>query len=123
MSKFKGLISPEGEEMLARLADEKVNWKNPIMESVDYRMFLIVIKTIDNNLLERVPEEWQSPLEPIIAAALNEEWELAGTLVADLANEKIDIPFLDEESEAMLFNAIISLVLGLIMGKVEEMRK
>ena len=123
MSKFEGIISPDGEKMLAKLADEKIEWKNPILEAVDGKMFLIVIKAIDNNLLERIPEEWQSPVESIIEAAINEEWELAGELVSEFANTKIDIPFLDEESEALLFNAIISLALGLIMGKVEEMRK
>ncbi len=123
MSNIKGVISPKGEKLLAELADERVKWKNPIMERVDGKLFQVVIKTIDNTFLEKIPEEWQNPLEPIIEAAINKEWELAGTLISEILSNEIDVPWLDEASEYLLFSSLINLVLGLIMAKVESMRK
>lgn len=123
MSKFKGIISPQGEDLIAALLDNAITWKNPIMKLFGKRIFKVIISTIDNNLLERIPEEWQNPLEPIIAAAVNKEWEEAALLISKFADEKIDIPFLDEASERLLFDALTSLMLGLILGKVESMRK
>lgn len=123
MSKFKGIISPQGEDLIAALLDNAITWKNPIIKLFGKRIFKVIISTIDNNLLERIPEEWQNPLEPIIAAAVNKEWEEAALLISKFADKKIDIPFLDEASERLLFDALTSLMLGLILGKVESMRE
>jgi hypothetical protein len=122
MDEVKGIISPQGEELIAELLDEKVKWKNPLMERLDGKMFQVVIKTIDNTLLEKIPPEWQSPIEPVIEAALTKDWELAAELISELVANKVDIPWLDEESEHLLFNAILSFVTGLIMAKVEDIR-
>lgn len=123
MSKFKGIISPQGEDLIAALLDNAITWKNPIMKLFGKRIFKVIISTIDNNLLERIPEEWQNPLEPIIEATVNKEWEEAALLISKFADKKIDIPFLDEASERLLFDALTSLMLGLILGKVESMRE
>ena len=123
MSEIKGIISPRGENLLAKLLDEKVKWKNPLIEAVDGKVFKIFIKTIDNTFLDKIPQEWQNPIEPIIEAAIDKQWLTAGELIAQLGVDKIDIPWLDEESERLLFTSIIALVSGLIMCKVENMRK
>ncbi len=122
MSEIKGIISPKGEKLLAQLADERVHWKNPIMEKLDGKLFLVFIRILDNNLLEKIPEEWQNLIEPIIEAALDREWEQAADLIAIFTAEMVDLSFLDEKSEILLFNSILSLVFGLIMGKVESVR-
>ena len=123
MSESKGILNEKTEDLAAQLLDELVHWKSPIMERLDKKLFKVAIKTIDNTLLEKIPEEWQNPLEPIVELALEGKWEEAGELIAKHVNDQIDIPFLDEESESLLFNSVISLVMGLIMSKVEEMRK
>ena len=119
---FLGLVSPEGEEMLAVLADEAYQWKNPILEMADKSVYKTIISTIDNNLLTKVPADWANPLKPIIAAAIKKDWETVGAGVANLANQKINIPGIDELSEQLLFNAAVGLILGLLMGKVEAVR-
>ena len=122
MKEVQGVISPRGENLLAELLDEKVKWKNPLIEAVDGKFFKILIKTIDNTFLDKIPQEWQNPLEPIIEAAIDKQWLTAGELIAQLGVDIIDVPWLDEESERLLFNSIIALVTGLIMAKVEAVR-
>ena len=123
MSERKGILTPEQENFVAGLLDEKIKFKNPILESMDQMAFKAIITVVDNNLIDRIPEDWQSPLEPIIDEAIAGEWEAAASKIATFANQKIDIPGLDELSEQMIFDAITQLILGLIMGKVEQIRK
>lgn len=123
MSERKGILTPEQENFIAKLLDEKIKFKNPILESMDRMAFKAIITVIDNNLIDRIPEDWKNPLEPILDDAIAEKWEDAASKIATLANEKIDIPGLDEISEQLIFEAITKLVLGLIMGKIEQARK
>ena len=122
MSERKGMLTNEQESFLAGLLDELIQFKNPILESMDKTVFKVLISVIDNNLIERIPEDWQNPLEPILDAAIAGDWEGAADLIVTFANEKIDIPGLDELSEQMIFTAIAQLILGLIMAKVEQAR-
>ncbi len=119
----KGMLTNEQESFLANLLDETIQFKNPLLESMDSAIFKVLISVVDNNLVERIPQEWQNPLEPIIDAAIAGDWEGAADKIANFANEKIDIPGLDEISEQMIFTALVQLILGLIMGKIEQVRK
>jgi len=116
----KGLLTTEQEAFIAGLLDNAINFKNPILEAFDATIFQTLIKVIDDNLMERIPEGWQNPLEGIITAAMEENYELAATLASDLLNSKIDIPGLDEISEQLIFNAILQLIVGLILDKINQ---
>lgn len=123
MSERKGLISEAGHGLLGTLLDEAIPFKNPVLEAFDGKAFTIVIAVVDDNLIDKIPEDWKNPLEPIVDAAINSNWELAGTLAASMANEKIDIPGLDELSEQLIFSGVVQLIVGLIQGKVESVQK
>ena len=122
MEERTGMLTPEQEVFVAGLLDEVVKFKNPILESLDGPSFKVLISVIDNNLIEKIPQEWQNPIEPIIDEAIAGNWEGAASRIADFANEKIDVPGLDELSEQLIFNAVVQLILGMIQGKVEQLR-
>jgi len=122
MEERTGMLTEQQEQFIAGLLDKAITFKNPVLESLDGPSFKVLVSVIDNNLIERIPQEWQNPIEPIIDAAIAGQWEEAADKIAAFANEKIDIPGLDELSEQLIFNAILQLILGAIMGQVEEFR-
>ena len=122
MSERKGLFTKEQEIFFAGLLDDAIKFKNPIMEALDKAAFKLVIQNVDNILLEKIPEDWQNPLEPVLDAALQKKWTEAGELAAKFINEKIDIPGVDEVSEQVLISGIVQLIVGAILAKVETER-
>lgn len=117
--KYNGIISPEGEKLIAQFFDDKVQWKSKILEKLDGKFFLILIRVIDNKLLDKIPDDWQNPLEPIIEAALDHNYPKCAKLIAELTDQKIDFPFLDDGSEKLFFESIFNLILSLILARVE----
>lgn len=122
METRKGLLTEEQEAFVSGLLDDLIDFKNPVLEGLDGPAFKVLVSVVDNNLIDKIPEEWQNPIEPILDEAMAGNWEEAADKVADLLNEKIDVPGLDEISEQLIFNAILQLILGVIMGRVEAAR-
>lgn len=115
--KRKGLLTKEQEKFFAGLLDDAILFPNPIVERLDKPAFKLIISAVDDNLAERIPEGWQSPLEPVIDAAMSGGWEEAGELAAILINEKVDIPGIDEESEQAIISGVIQLIIGAIISR------
>jgi hypothetical protein len=113
----KGLLTKEQENFFAGLLDDAILFPNPLVERLDKMAFKLIISAVDDNLAERIPEGWQSPLEPIIDAAMSGNWEEAGDRAADMINEKVDIPGIDEESEQAIFNGVIQLIIGAVISR------
>lgn len=59
---FKGAMSPETEQKL----EEKLKFKNKIIEAVDG----IIIKTVDNQLLSPLVEKLPDDIKPIVIETL-----------------------------------------------------
>lgn len=119
MKERKGLLTKDQEKFFAELLDDAIPFSNPLIERLDKAAFKLIISAVDDNLAERIPEDWKSPLEPVIDAAMSERWEEAGEHAATLLNSKIDIPGIDEQSEQAIFNGVIQLILGAIISRVE----
>ena len=119
MSERKGLLTKDQESFFADLLDDAIKFKNPILEGMDKTAFKLIISAVDNNLADRIPEDWKNPLEPVIDAAMDERWEESAELAADLLNEKIDIPGIDEASEQAIFSGVLHLIVGAIIGRAE----
>jgi len=113
----KGLLTKEQENFFAELLDDAILFPNPLIERLDKPAFKLIIRAVDDNLAERIPEGWQSPLEPVIDAAMSGNWEEAGRHAANLLSSKIDIPGIDEDSEQAIFNGVIQLIIGAIISR------
>ena len=113
----KGLLTKEQEKFFAELLDDAILFPNPLVERLDKAAFKLIISAVDDNLAERIPKGWRSPLEPVIDAAMSGSWEAAGEYAAALLNSKIDIPGIDEQSEQAIFNGVIQLIIGAIISR------
>ena len=122
MSERKGLLTKDQESFFANLLDDAIKFPNPILEALDKTAFKLIISAVDDNLADRIPEDWQNPLEPVIDAAMEERWEDAAELAAVLLNEKIDIPGIDEASEQAIFSGVLQLIVGAIISRAEAER-
>ena len=117
MKDRKGLLTKDQQNFFAELLDDAIKFPNPLIEKLDKAAFKLIISAVDDNLAERIPEGWQSPLEPIIDAAMSGSWEEAGERAAEMINEKVDIPGIDEQSEQAIFNGVIQLIIGAVISR------
>ena len=113
----KGLLTKEQEKFFAELLDDAIPFPNPLIERLDKAAFKLIISAVDDNLADRIPEGWQSPVEPIIDAAMQGNWEDAGEHASKMINQKIDIPGIDEESEGAIINGVIQLIIGAVISR------
>jgi hypothetical protein len=84
-----------------------------------------MIDGLDNRVGDRIPEPWQTHCENLVTMLVKaledkvvEEKEVKEIMeyAAHVANEKIDLPFLDDDVEAMLFIEIFRLASVLLYG-------
>lgn len=62
----KGLFTKEQESKLAKIADSATKLNNPMLEALDGIVFKQAIALLDNLVFEKIPQETQAMLEPII---------------------------------------------------------
>jgi len=87
------------------------------------------IDGLDNRFGDRIPEPWQSHLETMVTLVVEAvedkvitKEEIEGVLVyiAKVVDEKIDIKFLDEDTEAMVFLQTSKLLASLIYSSFKK---
>lgn len=117
MSKRKGLLTKEQQKFFANLLADKIKFRNAILERLKKAAFMLIISVVDDNLADKIPEDWQNPIQPMIDAAMDGRWETAGELAAELINKKVDIPGIDEEREFGIFNGVIQLIIGAVVSR------
>lgn len=117
MMKRKGLLKKEQERFIAGLLADTIKFRNILLERLKRPVFRLIISTVDNNLADRIADDWQSPLIPIVDAAMEGRWFKAGEMAARLINKKVDIPGIDEASEQAIFNGLIQLIVGALVRK------
>jgi len=114
MKEVKGILTPGIEAKIASWLDDQIKL-NGILETVDGLAFKLVISQLDNNLGEKIPEPYKTEIREIITAILeDQDYENAITNAFDFVNEQIDIPYLDDETEDLLFKGLISIVLSIV---------
>lgn len=113
----KGLLNKDQQKFFANLLAEKIKFRNAILERLKKAVFNLIIKVVDDNLADRIPQDWQNPIESMMDAAMDGQWEYAGALAAGLINKKVDIPGINEEREFGIFNGVIQLIIGAIISR------
>ena len=113
----KGLLTKNQQKFFAILLADKIKFRNVILERLKKAAFKLIISVVDDNLADRISEDWQNPIEPMIDAAMEGRWYYAGELAAKLANKKVDIPGIDEDREYAIFNGIIQLIISAIISR------
>jgi len=111
----KGILTKVVEEKLAAKLDELVKLKG-IWESVDGLAFKLTLSALDDNLGEKIPEPYKSGLTSLFTAVLDEgDYETAVGNAFEFLDNVVDIPGLDDETEAMLFEGLATFVIAIIL--------
>lgn len=113
----KGLLTNKEERWLARFLDNLKKFKNPILEIGDYYFYRGLIKLCDDVLFEKyIPENWENPIRKLIELARANDVEAIGNLLVTEGNALIDLPFIDEPAERLIFQNAY----GLLSAKIYE---
>ena len=116
---MKGIFTAEQEKKLAQLLDEAIRMKG-FAELVDGFLFKALITFVDDSYADRLGEEIKADLSNLATACLEEDVEAAEALAAVLLNTLIDIPGLEEDSEALIFKGAVELIVASVMKWVES---
>ena len=114
----KGIFTLEQEKKLAGLLDDAIKLKG-VMELVDGLVFRQLLTLLDDQLINKLPEDIKVKLAQIAEAVIAEDVETAETLATDLINSLIDVPVLDEESEGLLIGALVRLIVSSVLKWIE----
>jgi len=114
----KGIFTLEQEKKLAGLLDDAIKLKG-VMELVDGLVFRQLLTLLDDQLINKLPEDIKVKLAQIAEAVIADDVETAETLATDLINSLIDVPVLDEESEGLLIGALVRLIVSSVLKWIE----
>ena len=87
------------------------------------------IDGLDNKYGDKVPEPWQSHLENMVTMVIKaledkvvseQEAEEIAAYMAVVIDEKIDIPYIDDETEAIVFLEVTKLIASLIYSAFKK---
>ena len=110
----KGILTASVESLLASKLDEVVKLKG-FWEAVDGVAFKIVITTIDNNLADKIPEEYKLQIRELLTDILEEkDYALACDKAADIIDDLIVFSNVAEATERLIFTGIFTAVAGLL---------
>lgn len=114
MEQRVGLFTPAQEEFVAEALDAYFKFKNPLIEAFDKKGFLVLVRAADDIALNKIRPDWKEDLIPIVDSAMSGDIEQTRRYVTDLANKRVDIPNIDEESELMMFDGLTRTIAGAV---------
>jgi hypothetical protein len=101
-----GLFTPEQEKFLVNALKEFIKNKNSFYRWLITVGLKVFISGIDNFGLDKIGQTWKTDLIPIVDAAMEGRVHDVRGYVTDLLNKRIDIKFLDDYQELMLFDSL-----------------
>lgn len=111
----KGILTKAVEAKLATTLDELVKVEG-IWEAIDGMAFKLAISALDDNLGEKIPEPYKEKLRQLFNKILEEEnYEEAVYLGFEFLDEIVNVPGIDDDMEAMLFDGLARIVVAVIV--------
>jgi hypothetical protein len=119
MSKeIKGILTPEMESKVSQYLDDIVKLEG-ILEAIDGLAFKLVITQLDNNFADRIPEPYKTEIREVLSDILmDNDYNSAINKGLALLDSIIDIPMFDDESEALIFEGLASILIA-ILAKIK----
>lgn len=110
----KGILSKELEVKIAQQLDNLIKL-NGFLEIIDGKAFQLIIQQIDDKFAEKIPEPYKSEIKEMIVTVYEEQnYEQAIYDAMDFLDTLIDIPLIDDESEAMVFRGLASIIFAIV---------
>lgn len=118
----KGVFNSDQEIQFADLVDKLIK-VGPILEIVDGYFFRIVITVLDDKYADQLSVEIKEMLSDLIDAVFEEDVEEVQSICTEIINRLVNVPALDEETEGLLFKAMVQLLVAAVMKWLEGMKK
>lgn len=101
-----GLFTPQQEKFLVNALKEFIKNKNAFYRWLITVGLKVFISGVDNFGLDRIGQNWKNDLIPVVDAAMEGRVHDVRLYVTDLLNKRIDVKFMDEAQELMLFDSL-----------------
>lgn len=117
----KGILTRDQEKAFAKLVDDSIKAKG-LVELFDGYAARSLITLIDDEGIERLnlKPELKNKLGVLADAALSEDIETAETVGAEIINMLVDIPGLDEDAEAVMFEGAVKILVGAVVTALKK---
>jgi hypothetical protein len=116
----KGILTKVQEEKLAQIIDDSINAKG-VLELIDGYVAKVAISLIDDSLLDKISkDDIKLLLGQLVDAAIAEDVELSEELAAEVLDKLVDVPLLDDETEDLLFEGAVKLIVGAVLNWIKK---
>lgn len=115
----KGILTNEQEKAIAKAIDEAIKLKG-IPELVDGYAAKAIITLVDDSLIEKInlKPELKEQIGLLVDAAIAENVPLAEEIGSNIINTLVDVPGIDEDAEAVLFEGAVKIIVAAIITKL-----
>jgi hypothetical protein len=113
MSNILPIFKDSHVDFLSKLADQAIKAKGWI-EMVDGPAALITLKVVNAAASAKIPDSYKEKFHSIMDEVIEKDYQGAAEILSDFINEKVDIPLLDESTEAYLFKGVMTYLVSLI---------
>jgi hypothetical protein len=129
--KKEGLATKEEVKVLWKVASGAINIP-VVLRPITNIVIPNIIDGLDNRIGDRIPEPWQTHCEnlvTLVVAALEdkiitqEEAEEIAAYAAEVMNERIDLPLLGKDSQALVFLEAMRMLAVFLYGLLNERKK
>lgn len=121
MADNKGIFTAEQEKVLAVMVDDAVKLKG-FAELIDGYVARIAVTVIDDQLIDKLKAEIKVKLADLATAVLAKEWDTAEELAAEVLDDLINIPGIDDDAESLLFKGFVEVLVAAIQMWIEKKR-
>ena len=114
-----GILTKQKEKVLAGWVDDAIKLKG-ILELVDGYAARVIISIVDNSGLDKLPDELKESLNKLVTAAIDKDLQKVEAEAIIILDSLLDIPGLDDEAEALLFEGAVKIIVGAIKKIFEK---
>jgi hypothetical protein len=131
LGKKDGLATKEEVKVLWKIASGKINIPI-VLRPIANIVMPNIIDGLDNRVGDRIPEPWQTHCEQLVTltvAAVEDEVitlveaESIAEYAANVLNERIDLPLLKEDAEALVFMESMRILAVFLFTIANERKK
>ncbi len=113
MSDRKGILSKDNEKFLGEWLDSKIVLKGS-KELYDGIVFKGLIRIIDDYAIDKLNDTVKDLLSGMVDAIEDKNWESALANLAELFEIIIDLPGVEDDEEAEIFQQIMVFILNIV---------
>jgi len=117
----KGILTSKQESAIAKMIDDAIQLKG-LLELVDGYAAKAIVTLVDDNLINKlnIDPDLKVKIGELADAAINENIELCESIGSDILNSLIDIPGVEEDQEAVLFEGALKIIVASIIKYVKK---